>query len=703
MDIKTYKGKHTGKEIDEAVNNAPQLKTDVDHLNETMGAYSERESITLVPTATGYVINSNGVKTAKSGWAMAEFTAEKGNVYLFKPGATDGNVCVFAEAITSVETRGIDYTYTYNDDGTIATAVATYGGKTHSYTYTWVDGKATIKEGSTVVSELPMTYTTTVGSYSPLVRLNADAELPMDGYCRYMSHFKGNSAIKVVVSYKVDAADLTMKVTRDGVLASISTQLGNLSQKEDETRAVVEERAPKVWARILATKDCAIKIDDKIVELPAYKNVIVKDFSSVNAYNSEDYYDPKYITNFDIHYNGVPQITAFQLLSGFGKTKDDKEGQWRCMDGVRSLDVSCFDTSKMTYMQGNFRQLRTTSLETLDLSGWDFSNTKNVYMMFSGCRNLKSLYIPNNICFDNVTDHNLSSMFENCSSLTSLDVSGWVTSSVTNMSYMFNYCISLTSLDVSNWDTSSVTNMQSLFSSCSSLTSLDVSNWDTKNVTNMGNIFMGCTNLGQVDVSGWQTGEAIKMGYIWYGCSNLTSVGDLSGWDTSKCTDLTYMFYACSKLALITGTGNWDTSNVTAMHGVFRACSSLTSVDVSGWKTPKVTTMRYLFDGCKLSSLDLANWDTSSVTDMGQMFQNCTFLTSLKLGEGFGKMKDAVGTLDLSSLSKWTDESVQTLLTLYDRKTNGMGVITIKLSSQTKAVLGEDGIATLTAKGYTIA
>ncbi len=239
-EIKTYKGKHTGREIDEAIGNAPALKTSVDHLNETMGAYSERADIVLTPIATNYVVDSNGTKVSKSGWAMASFTAEKGNVYLFKPGATDGNVCVFAEEITSVETRAIDYTYTYNEDGTIATAVATYGGKTHSYVYTYdADGKATITEGTTVISELPMTYTTTVGSYSPLVRLNADAELPTDGYCRYMSHFKGNSSIKVVVSYKVGSADLTMKVTRDGVLASISTQLGNLSQKEDETRAKV--------------------------------------------------------------------------------------------------------------------------------------------------------------------------------------------------------------------------------------------------------------------------------------------------------------------------------------------------------------------------------------------------------------------------------------------------------------------------------
>lgn len=73
------------------------------------------------------------------------------------------------------------------------------------------------------------------------------------------------------------------------------------------------------------------------------------------------------------------------------------------------------------------------------------------------------------------------------------------------------------------------------------------------------------------------------------------------------------------------------------------------------------------------------------------------------LGEGFGKMTDKVGTLDLSMLYSWKNDSVKSLLTLYDRKTNGLGVITLRLHANTKAVLGEDGIAQLTAKGYIIA
>ena len=111
-----------------------------------------------------------------------------------------------------------------------------------------------------------------------------------------------------------------------------------------------------------------------------------------------------------------------------------------------------------------------------------------------------------------------------------------------------------------------------------------------------------------------------------------------------------------------------------------------------------------MFAQCySLEKLDITGWDMTNVTDMTDMFAGCSKIKNLLLSEGFGRMKAEVGTLDLSSLTLWTTNSVQTLLTLYDRKANGMGVITIKLSAATKNALGTSGIQTLTAMGYTIA
>ena len=229
-----------------------ELVTSMERVKESLGHYTARPDIVLTPSEQNVAISADGVKVAKTGWAIAEFTAEKGNEYLFKPNTVDGTVCIFAEKISRVETRSIDYTYSYNEDGTTASATASYLGKTHTYSYAYADGEDGSKsvtitdESGAVVTELPYQYKTTVGFYAPLVRLNAEAELPEDGYCRFMSHFQGNASMTVAVSYKTGTADLTMKVLRDGVFASISTQLGNLSQKENETRSLAVELKEKM-------------------------------------------------------------------------------------------------------------------------------------------------------------------------------------------------------------------------------------------------------------------------------------------------------------------------------------------------------------------------------------------------------------------------------------------------------------------------
>ena len=75
-------------------------------------------------------------------------------------------------------------------------------------------------------------------------------------------------------------------------------------------------------------------------------------------------------------------------------------------------------------------------------------------------------------------------------------------SKVTNMNNMFHYCNALTSLDVSGWYTSSVIYMNSMFDNCSALTSLDLSGWDTSNVNNIRNMFSGCNALKTIRMAG---------------------------------------------------------------------------------------------------------------------------------------------------------------------------------------------------------
>lgn len=238
-------------------------------VGQTLGHYSSRDDIALTAIESGVAISKDGVKVAKEGWAIAEFTAIKGNEYLLKPGTMSGDVCLFAEKITKEEVRNIDYTYTYNEDGSVATARATYLGSTHSYTYSY----ERTEEGniaSTVITDgqsgaridaLPYQYKTKVGTYQPMTVLNADAELPEDGYCRLVSHFQNDSSLVVVVSFNTADADLSMKVLRDGFTASICTQLGNLSKRIGNTTEClsgIDARSEGNYADIAAVASDAL-------------------------------------------------------------------------------------------------------------------------------------------------------------------------------------------------------------------------------------------------------------------------------------------------------------------------------------------------------------------------------------------------------------------------------------------------------------
>lgn len=223
------------------------IQDEVNRINLTIGSYSDREPIVLQTLEANVAVNKDGELVYKEGWGIATFTAEKGNEYLFNAGTIDSDVCIFAEKITKSEVRQVNYTYQYNEDGYPVKATASYNGVTYSYTITYTkdeDGniigeKITDDYTGEELNALPYQYRTEVGTYSPLTILNASAELPMDNYCRFISHFQGNGTIEVVVSFNLATADKTMLVLRDGYTANLATQLGKLSQLISDLNKVV--------------------------------------------------------------------------------------------------------------------------------------------------------------------------------------------------------------------------------------------------------------------------------------------------------------------------------------------------------------------------------------------------------------------------------------------------------------------------------
>ena len=94
--------------------------------------------------------------------------------------------------------------------------------------------------------------------------------------------------------------------------------------------------------------------------------------------------------------------------------------------------------------------------------------------------------------------------------LSSIDGLQYVnTSEVTDMSSMFQNCKSLTTLDLSRFNTKNVTSMANMFSGCTGLTSLNVSEFNTSNVTNMEGMFANC-GAQKLDLRSFKTAKVTK-------------------------------------------------------------------------------------------------------------------------------------------------------------------------------------------------
>lgn len=117
--------------------------------------------------------------------------------------------------------------------------------------------------------------------------------------------------------------------------------------------------------------------------------------------------------------------------------------------------------------------------------------------------------------------------------------------------------------------------MGSIFEGCSGLTSLDLSHFDTSNVTNMYYMFYGCSGLTSLDLSSFNTSKVMAMGWMFRVCSGLTSL-DLSGFNTSSVTDMSYMFLGCRALTSIYVSDQWSTGKVkNSDNGMFYGCVNL--------------------------------------------------------------------------------------------------------------------------------
>ena len=311
----------------------------------------------------------------------------------------------------------------------------------------------------------------------------------------------------------------------------------------------------------------------------------------------------KALTSGTTYVNGQYTYT-YNGSTGWSVVLTDKEST----DPVTTELCGTINDKPIVSMEVMFQDSKATSI---DLSSFDTSNVTDMRGMFyySAATEIKGLEN-----FDTSKVTNMNSMFYYSAATEIKGLENFDTSKVTNMNSMFSGS-KVTSLDLSSFDTSSVTDMNSMFTD-SAATSLDLSSFDTSNVTDMRGMFWNskATNL---DLSSFDTSKVTRMDFM-FEYSAATEIKGLENFDTSKVTNMNSMFYY-SAATEIKGLENFDTSNVTNMRYMF-SNSRATSLDLSSFDTSNVTNMSFMFSDSKVTSLDLSSFDTSNVTDMSQMF-----------------------------------------------------------------------------------
>ncbi len=118
---------------------------------------------------------------------------------------------------------------------------------------------------------------------------------------------------------------------------------------------------------------------------------------------------------------------------------------------------------------------KNTSLENLDLSGFNTDKLVDISDMFTMCTNLK------NINFKNWHPK----------------LRGTVGT--------FWRCVKLESLDLSGFDVSKSTNFMNMFYENKALKKLNISTWKPSNVSNVNYLFTSLNNIDEIDMSGFTT------------------------------------------------------------------------------------------------------------------------------------------------------------------------------------------------------
>lgn len=357
------------------------------------------------------------------------------------------------------------------------------------------------------------------------------------------------------------------------------------------------------------------------------------------------------------HSNGYFYTDAFKK-----RANSDCSNMFNHMTTLKGINMTGFDftnTKNMEYMFYDCNNLETVT----DINTWDVSNVSNFHAMFGHCRNLS--YDLSNWNVSNAKD--MTYMFQHAklpSGIFEMNVSGC------NLSWMFNYANAesasfsdwninrcngfdifgdIDSLTLQNWNIISsnfygfigggvnqvfiegfniVNSNVALYNK---LKSADIRYIDFNNSTPFS--FNNQFNLISANLYNWNIANFNSFNDMFFNCSNLTQL-DLSSWNVvSEGVSFADMFLKCHNLTSINMFNCLNMNNITNCYRMFGSCRNLSSIELEFpyLFDPSIKELSKMFENCySLTDITLTNFSLNNGY-MQYMFFNCTNLRNLNM------------------------------------------------------------------------
>ena len=231
---------------------------------------------------------------------------------------------------------------------------------------------------------------------------------------------------------------------------------------------------------------------------------------------------------------------------------------------------------------------------------WNTPNLTNLERAFDSMIHVTSLHGLEHFNVSNVT--NLNYTFATLTACTDISaIAGWNVEKVTTMISAFA-SMPFASLDaLGSWVVTALKNITSIFEGCSNVASLEpIGSWSPV-LTAMNSAFKGMSSiknlkgLEHLDVS-----AVTSLSHCFDGDTAIKSLTGVEGWNVGNVSNFEYAFNDLHFITNILPLKNWDMHSATNVSNMFGSNGFLADVDGIAWNMPNLVSNANAFIGHKL-------------------------------------------------------------------------------------------------------